>query len=79
MPRRALGTISIENSEHLSRLLEDVMAGEEVVITRRGEEIASLVPARRTAVRQLGVDRSRFIVPDDFDAPLPERMLAEFE
>ena len=68
-----------EAKTHLSRLLEDVMAGEEVVITRRGEEIASLVPVRRTAVRQLGVDRSRFIVPDDFDAPLPESMLAEFE
>jgi len=68
-----------EAKTHLSRLLEDVMAGEEVVITRRGEEIASLVPARRTAVRRLGVDRSRFVVPEDFDAPLPESVLAEFE
>jgi prevent-host-death family protein len=68
-----------EAKTHLSRLLEDVAAGEEVVITRRGEEIASLVPIRRTDARRLGMDRGRFVVPDDFDAPLPDELLASFE
>lgn len=67
-----------EAKTHLSRLLEDVAAGEEVVITRRGEEVASLVP-RGSGMRTLGMDRGRFVVPDDFDAPLPEELLAEFE
>lgn len=68
-----------EAKTHLSRLLEDVAAGEEVVITRRGEEVASLVPARRSSVRRLGIDRGRFVVPEDFDAPLPDELLAAFE
>ena len=68
-----------EAKTHLSRLLEDVAAGEEVVITRRGEEVARLVPARSRRVRRLGTDRGRFVVPDDFDAPLPEGLLVAFE
>jgi antitoxin (DNA-binding transcriptional repressor) of toxin-antitoxin stability system len=59
--------------------LEEVAGGEEVVITRRGEEVARLVPARRAVVRQLGIDRGRFVVPDDFDAPLAEDTIAAFE
>ena len=68
-----------EAKTHLSRLLEDVAAGEEVVITRRGEEVASLVPVRRPSARRLGVDRGRFVVPEDFDEPLPDELLAAFE
>jgi prevent-host-death family protein len=68
-----------EAKTHLSRLLEDVAAGEEVVITRRGEEVASLVPVRGSSVRQLGIDRGKLAVPEDFDAPLPDEMLAAFE
>ena len=68
-----------EAKTHLSRLLEDVAAGEEVVITRRGEEVASLVPRRRSSARRLGIDRGVFVVPEDFDAPLPDELLAAFE
>ncbi|MFI4985455.1 MAG: type II toxin-antitoxin system Phd/YefM family antitoxin [Solirubrobacterales bacterium] len=68
-----------EAKTHLSQLLEDVAAGEEVVITRRGEEVASLVPVRRPSARQFGTDRGRFVVPDDFDAPLPDELLDAFE
>jgi prevent-host-death family protein len=58
-----------------SRLLARVLAGEEIVITRRGTEVARLVPAR--PVRRLGVDRGRFVVPSDFDAPLPDSVFGE--
>ena len=67
-----------EAKTNLSRLLQDVAAGEEVVITRRGEEIASLVP-RRPSKRELGVDVGRFVVPEDFDDPLPGDLLDAFE
>jgi prevent-host-death family protein len=68
-----------EAKTHLSRLLEDVAAGEEVVITRRGEEVASLVPVRGSSPRRFGTDRGRLVVPEDFDAPLPEELLDTFE
>jgi prevent-host-death family protein len=68
-----------EAKTNLSRLLELVTAGEEIVITRRGEEVARLVPAGRGGGRQLGIDRGSYTVPDDFDAPLPDDVIAAFE
>lgn len=68
-----------EAKTHLSRLLERVSAGEEIVITRRGEEVARLVPVRSGAARRLGTDHGRYVVPADFDAPLPDHLLASFE
>jgi prevent-host-death family protein len=67
-----------EAKTHLSRLLQDVANGDEVVITRRGEEVARLVPSQHGA-RRFGVDRGRFVVPEDFDAPLPDELLRAFE
>ncbi len=67
-----------EAKTHLSRLLERVEAGEEVVITRRGAAVARLIAAH-PARRRFGIDRGRFTVPDDFDAPLPEDLLDQFE
>ena len=67
-----------EAKTHLSRLLEDVAAGEDVLITRRGEEVARLVPVH-PLTRRLGLDRGRLVVPDDFDAPLADEVLAAFE
>ena len=68
-----------EAKTHLSRLLNDVAAGEQVVITRRGEEVASLVPVSRASKRRFGMDRGRFVVPDDFDDPLPDDLLKAFD
>jgi prevent-host-death family protein len=65
-----------EAKTHLSRLLQDVAAGDEVVITSRGREVARLVPPRQR--RAFGLDRDRFTVPEDFDAPLSDAELARF-
>lgn len=64
---------------HLSRLLQRVAAGEEIVIARGGVPIARLVPIQRPACRVFGADRGMFEVPDDFNAPLPDEVLAAFE
>jgi prevent-host-death family protein len=68
-----------EAKTNLSRLLERVAAGEEITITRRGEEVARLVPALPTGARRFGLDRGRWVVPDDFDAPLTDDVLATFQ
>jgi len=68
-----------EAKTHLSRLLDDVASGEEVVITRRGEPAARLVAIRAGSQRTFGIDRGRLVVPEDFDAPLDSEVLAEFE
>ena len=64
---------------HLSRLLEDVGRGEEIVITRRGKEVARLVPAQPPSGRRFGGDEGLVVVHDDFDAPLPDDVEAAFE
>lgn len=64
----------------LSKLLEAVEAGEEIVIARAGKPVARLVPFQPTkAPRQLGLLKGRFKVPPDFDAPLSGDVLALFE
>jgi prevent-host-death family protein len=68
-----------EAKTHLSRLLNRVASGEEIVISRAGKPIARLVPIGATVTRQLGRDQGVFTVPSDFDHPLPEDVLADFE
>jgi prevent-host-death family protein len=55
---------------HLSRLVERVLAGEEIVIARGGRPVAKLVPfTERIAPRGWGSMRGAFELPEDFDAP----------
>lgn len=69
-----------EAKTHLSRLLADVAAGEEIVIARAGKPIARIVPvAGKRPERVLGIDKGCVVIGDDFDAPLPDEMLAGFE
>lgn len=69
-----------EAKTQLSRLLRRVAAGEEITIANRGVPVARLVPVpQEKAKRVLGIFRGQFTVPDDFDAPLPDDVLALFE
>jgi len=73
-------TVNVHDAKtHLSRLLRRVAAGEEVVIAKAGRPVARLVPVKAGRPRVLGSDRGSFTVPGDFDAPLPDELLAEFE
>jgi prevent-host-death family protein len=70
-----------EAKTHLSRLLRRVAAGEEITIANRGVPVARLVPVsdKKHGGRKLGFMRGKFVVPDDFDAPLPDEILNAFE
>ena len=54
---------------HLSKLLERVVAGEEVVIARAGHPVARLVPINPKEPRQPGLAKGR--LTDAFFEPLP--------
>lgn len=73
-------TVNVHEAKtHLSRLLEAVEAGEEVLIARAGRPVARLGPLTRAAQpRRLGLLAGRFAVPDDWDAPLPAEVLDAF-
>jgi len=60
-----------EAKTHLSRLLAQVEAGEEVVIARNGEPVAKLVAiGKNSKKRVLGQYRGQIIIADDFDDPV---------
>ena len=60
-----------EAKTHLSRLIDAVLRGEEVTITRWGRPVARLVPMEPPrARRELGSAKGEFAVPDDFTDPL---------
>ena len=77
----ATKTVNIHEAKtHLSRLLSRVERGDEIVIARAGRPIARLLPFTPTsAKRVLGSARGQVWIAEDFDAPLPDDVLADFE
>lgn len=75
-------TVNIyEAKTQLSRMIDRVAAGEEIVISRNGRPVARLCQleqSRRNSVK-FGLLDGQIEVAPDFDAPLPDDVLAEFE
>ena len=68
-----------EAKTHLSRLLQRVVGGEEVIIAKAGVPIVRLVAVETNLKkRPLGFARGDGWVADDFDAPLPDDLLKLF-
>ncbi len=69
-----------EAKTHFSKLLARVKEGEEVIIAKAGKPIARLVPVVERPARRLpGSAKGKVTIAPDFDAPLPEAILREFE
>jgi prevent-host-death family protein len=69
-----------EAKTHLSRLLERVAAGEEILISKAGKPMAKLTPLYKPQANRVpGLDKGVIQIPDDFDAPLPDDILELFE
>jgi prevent-host-death family protein len=64
-------TVNIHDAKtHLSRLIERVEAGDEIVIARAGRPVARLVPLRRASGPRIpGRWREQITIAPDFDAP----------
>ena len=73
--------VEVQEAEtRLSGLLEHAIAGDEVIIVRSGVPLVRLTPITSPPRRrELGTAKGDFVVPDDFDDPLPEDVLASFE
>lgn len=74
-------TVNVHEAKtHLSRLLNRVAAGEEIIIAKSGKPFALLVPLGGLAAqeRKPGSAKGRITVHDDFDAPLPDDLLRGF-
>ncbi len=65
-------TVNVHEAKtHLSALLNDVEAGEQIVIAKAGKPIAKLSRYEGPAARPIGIDDGRGWIADDFDTYLP--------
>ncbi len=74
-------TVNVHEAKtHFSKLLARVRVGEEVIIAKAGKPIARLVPVEAKPERRAaGSAAGKVIIMPDFDAPLPDDMLEDFE
>lgn len=75
------GQVNVHDAKtNLSRIVEEVANGAEVVIAKAGKPMAKLVPIKTAVpVRKPGFLKGKIRIADDFDAPLPPEVLAAFE
>lgn len=69
-----------EAKTHLSRLIQRVIAGEEIIIAKSGDPVARLGPieGKKRIKRTPGGARGQVRIHGDFDAPLPEEISKAF-
>lgn len=73
-------TVNIHEAKtQFSKLVEAVARGEEIVIAKAGKPAAKLVPFKEKKKRKFGVLKGQIRISDDFDEPLPEEVLKQFE
>ncbi len=65
----------------LSQLVKRAATGETILLGAYGKVEAKLVPAAESAApsKKIGVLAGKLVVPEDFDAPLPDDILKTFE
>ena len=74
--------VSLQQAQHdLLALLRRVEQGESFEIVSGEHALAELRPAKRAATepRPFGLCAGQFSVPTEFDQPLPEEIVSDFE
>lgn len=66
-----------EAKTNLSKLIEQALNGEEVVIAKAGKPLVRLVPVREEREDCFGMDAEKMWIADDFDV-LPDDLMAAF-
>jgi prevent-host-death family protein len=75
-------TVNIyEAKTQLSKLVDLASNGTDVIIARNGKPVARLttLDKKQKRLTGLGALKGKGWIADDFDAPLPDHILAEFE
>ncbi len=69
-----------EAKTNLSRIVDEVAAGAEVIIAKAGKPMARLCPIEAPVkIKKLGGLKGKIKVPADFNAPLDDETLGHFE
>ena len=69
-----------EAKAHLSKLIQEVDSGIDVIIAKAGKPMARITRIEGSSQKiKFGILKGKINVAEDFDALLPEDLLAEFE
>ena len=68
-----------EAAASLPKLVEDMDDSGEVVLTSNGRDVARIVSIKPQQRLRLGLLAGKVKVPDNYDEPLPDDVLALFE
>lgn len=68
-----------EAKNNLSKLVDEAAAGKVITIAKHGRAMAQLVPLGKSRGRRIGALKGKLVLPEDFDAPLPDALLDAFE
>ena len=75
--------MNIDDIKHdLPGFLQRIEIGEAVVLLKAGKPFAEIKPinsSSKKSPRPFGLCVGEFVVPEDFDDPLPESVVAAFE
>ncbi|MFA7503680.1 MAG: type II toxin-antitoxin system prevent-host-death family antitoxin [Burkholderiaceae bacterium] len=76
-----MATVNIYDAKtRLSQLVDKAVSGEDVVVSRHGKPLVRITrldaPKRRI---EFGLLEGKLTIPEDFDAPLSDEVLAGFE
>lgn len=73
--------VTVEEVEkHPHEYLQRVLEGETLVLFRTEQPVAEIRPLSGEAgLRPFGLAKGEFVVPDDFDDPLPSDLIDQFE
>lgn len=76
-----MGPVNIHDAKtRFSRLVDAAASGEEIIIAKAGKPVAKLGPlSPGLRPKRLGLLAGHLVLPEDFDAPLPDEVLATFE
>ena len=68
-----------EAKTNLSRIAEEVAAGEEIIVAKAGKPKMKLVPIDSGKKKiKLGMLKGKINISEDFDAPLPQKIIDDF-
>ena len=75
-----MSTVNIHDAKtHFSKIINKVLAGEEIIIAKGGKPLVRLTPYTESkALRKGGQLKGMIEVSPDFDAPLPKDTFHKF-
>jgi prevent-host-death family protein len=68
-----------EAKTQFSKLIDRVIHGEEIIIAKSGKPAARLMPLLANKPKRFGILKGKIKIARDFDAPLPDSVISDFE